>query len=258
MCHFWEGYVGVLTGNRGDLTPNPPNHHNAANSVFVRACTRVHISVCTNLLFRCSPCLDATAAERKTKRNCKVRLKAFATKPPGVHTPEMFFFFFFLNPDFSNSGTSPPPDFSKFRTLKCVSEKGLGSAGDHVTWREETRLFFFSFTLCMGLPCSSNNESLILLASGYNQFGELRASLFSSRRGLFFFLVNPPFFFFSFEGLILEKPITRKLIEAESGSAGSHNKEQTEFKGPVLWLFLDCRTTAEQLRTSVKNFKLHV
>lgn len=131
----------MLTGNRGDLTPNPPNHHNAANPVSLRVCTRVHISMCTNLLFRCSPCLDATAAEGKTKRNCKVRLKAFATKPPGVHTAV----FFFLNPDFSNSGLSPPPDFSSFRTLKCVSEKGLGSAGDHVTRREETRLFWVFF-----------------------------------------------------------------------------------------------------------------
>lgn len=155
-------------------------------------------------MFRCHSC--------RTKDETKLQseIKGFCYQTARSAHAWNVFFFFFLNPDFSNSGTSPPPDFSKFRTLKCVSEKGLGSAGDHVTWREETRLFFFSFTLCMGLPCSSNNESLILLASGYNQFGELRASLFSSRRGLFFFLVKPPLFFFFFW---------------RSDSGETHNKE---------------------------------
>lgn len=35
MCHFWEGCVGALTGNRGDLTPNRPNHHNAPKPTCV-------------------------------------------------------------------------------------------------------------------------------------------------------------------------------------------------------------------------------
>lgn len=160
MCHFWEGWVGVLTGNGGDLTPNPSQPRQCVNLCIV--CVYVLPGSCSGPWH----VLDVGAADAEAK-NHKQLFKFCFAEPARARSSKSYFY----------------PDLLAARAANFVSEphfwilfSHLGpfftlSLKSHVTHRSDLRRrnnAFRSHT-ARGLgkywPCFPNNEPLILCRS---------------------------------------------------------------------------------------------